>query len=160
MFPGIMCIHTLAYFYRYTVIKHQHLRPREDRGASSAEIVVPGHDQDLVACPDLRVCRDDVPAERVLPIPCEVCDVREDADPVSRGRERLHEPADPRDTERQAPVRGPDRREPLPPGKDLADTPGPRVHEPAAIGKEALPGPPPELEVSNCPDPCERTALQ
>lgn len=162
MFPGIMRIHTLAYFYRYTVIKHQHLCPREDRGARGAEAVVAGDDHNLVACPDLRVCRDDMPAKDILPVTGKIRNIREYADPVCRRRDGSHEPAGTGNPERQAPVGGPDCRKPLPRPRleDLADTPRPGVYKSAAIRKEAASRPSPELVVSNDPDPGERTALR
>jgi hypothetical protein len=90
IFPGSIFLTTLPYFYRYSVIKCQHLRAGNDRCSAGDKPIFPGDYQDVIARADNGICADNVFCKRILPLCHEPGNILPDNNPVPGCRkERL-----------------------------------------------------------------------
>jgi len=138
IFPGNIPSLSLSYFYRYTVIKCQHLPAREQGCTGGKEHVVAGHHQHLISGADAGVGSDDVLCHGVLPICDERGHILLHRHPVSRWGKLFQETRPSGDPEGQAAVLCPDGGKSLLPEPYLADASCRGELEGALIRKKSL----------------------
>jgi len=101
IFPGSIFLTTLPYFYRYSVIKCQHLRAGNNRCAAGDKPIFPGDYQHVISRADNGICTDNVFRESVFSLCYELGHIVLDNDPVPGCRKERVETLCPFNAKRQ-----------------------------------------------------------